>query len=266
MMSTRIKTRFDTLRKSQEKGFVAYICAGDPSLQDTVDVALSLEGAGIDVLELGVPFSDPLADGKVNQEASARALQNGASLKGVLGAVEGIRKKSEIPIVLFSYLNPFYAYGTDSIARDSAGAGVDGVLLLDLPVEESKEMVGSLQSHGLDHICLIAPTSTDERVAKSVQNGSGFIYCVSREGVTGVQEKSYTPRGLIQRARNHSSLPIALGFGVSNPQQAQTAAAHADAVVVGSAIVKQYHHSGSGKKGRAEAASWVKTLVNSVKG
>ena len=265
-MATRIQQRFEALRGERAKGLVAYICAGDPSLAATVEMVHRLEEAGTDVIELGVPFSDPLADGVVNQQASARALAAGATVPGILDAVARIRETSQIPLVLFSYLNPLYAYGYDRLTADAKSSGVDGILVLDLPVEESDEYVASMRDHDLDNIHLVAPTSTDDRIRQVCARGHGFIYCVSREGVTGMQARlSPDAESLLQRTRRHTDLPIALGFGVSNPEQARSAVTHADAVVVGSAIVKRFHEASQDAQGRREAAAWVRTLVEAVK-
>ncbi|MGF1657756.1 MAG: tryptophan synthase subunit alpha [Verrucomicrobiales bacterium] len=238
-MSTRISSTFQRLKEADQKGFVAYITAGDPTLEATVALALSLEKAGVDILELGVPFSDPLADGLVNQLAAQRALEAGASLIGVLKAVQEIRKTSELPLVLFTYLNPVYQYGYEKFFNDASEAGVDGVLFLDLPPEESlanHEFTGT----GLDLIRLIAPTTSASRMDAIAQTGTGFIYYVSREGVTGEQaELSTSIAGQIEKLRAATSLPIAIGFGISTPEQAMEAAQFADAVVVGSAIVRR---------------------------
>ena len=265
-VATRIQNRFVSLRSNERKGFIAYICAGDPGLEETVEMVLCLEEAGADVVELGVPFSDPLADGVVNQQAAARALKAGATLEGVLSAVRKIRESSDIPLVLFSYLNPLYAFGYEQIAAAAESAGVDGILVLDLPVEESDDYLAALENRRLDNIYLVAPTSTDERIRRVCECGSGFIYCVSREGVTGIQDQlSPEADSLLHRTRKHTDLPIALGFGVSNPEQAQAAVLHADAVVVGSAIVQRFHEAPHDAEGRREAASWVGRLVQAVK-
>lgn len=264
-MKTRIAQRFADLAGRREKGFVAYLCAGDPSLGATVELVLRLEDAGADIIELGIPFSDPLADGKVNQQAAGRALEAGTTVRGVLDCTAEIRGRSQVPIIFFTYLNPLCAYGIEAIAGDAVEAGVDGMLVLDLPVEEGADIRDILAGHSLDRICLIAPTSTDERVRKTVGAGSGFIYCVSRAGVTGMQAETDASAELIGRARAHTQLPIALGFGVSTPEQARHAVSHADAVVVGSAIVQRYHESRDTAGGLAEADQWVKTLVQAVK-
>lgn len=263
-MTTRIDRRFTALRNQGKKGFVAYLCAGDPSLDATVDIVLRLEDAGADVIELGIPFSDPLADGVVNQQAAARALAGGTTVSGVLDCVAALRRRSEVPVVLFTYANPLFAYGFEDVCRDAATAGVDGILLLDLPIEESEEFAPHLTRHRLNYICLVAPTSSQERIRKTARVGNGFIYCVSREGVTGAREDQTPSEELIRRVRAHTPLPVALGFGVSTPDQARAAARYADAVVVGSAIVQRFHEAPHTPDGRQAAADWVGTLIRSV--
>ena len=264
-MDTRVRKCFAELKKAGRKGFVAYVCAGDPGLRETVEIVCRLEEAGADVVELGIPFSDPLADGKVNQQAAARALEAGATLSGVLDAVAELRTRSQMPIVLFTYLNPIFAYGYERVCRDAARAGVDGILALDLPVEEGAELRRALAAQGIDNICLVAPTSTQERVKATVAKGSGFVYCVSRAGVTGMQSHVDPSAALIRRVRAATNLPAALGFGVSTPAHAREAVAEADAVVVGSAIVQRFHAAPHTRAGRKEAAAWVATLVQAVK-
>jgi len=233
-MHSRIDKCFARLRSEKRKGFIPYICAGDPSLAKTVDLALALEKAGADLLELGLPFSDPLADGIVNQLAAQRALAAGTTVRGVFDCVREIRKSSQIPIVLYSYLNPIFQFGLEKFHREAEAAGVDGLLMLDLPPEEDVDVGAG----DLVHIRLIAPTTPAKRMAKIASAAKGFIYYVSREGVTGTRETiaSSLSEKVVQ-LRQLSSLPIAVGFGISNPEQAREVARHADAVVVGSAIV-----------------------------
>jgi len=266
MKRTRIEARFDQLRARGEKGFVAYITAGDPTLKDTVDIAERLEDVGADIIELGIPFSDPLADGRVNQEAAARALARGATLEGVLDSVYEIRCRSQVPLLLFSYLNPLLAHGFERTARDAAAAGMDGFLILDLPVDEARPYARSLSRHHLNNVCLVAPTSPDERIRRIVRASSGFVYCVSREGVTGMQRRlARAATDLVERTRRLCALPLALGFGISSPAQAQAAADAADAVVVGSAIVAYFASAPRTAAGRASAARRVRKLVQAVK-
>jgi len=254
-MPNRIDQCFATLRGRNEKAFIAYICAGDPDLPRTVDLALALEKSGVDLLELGIPFSDPLADGLVNQLAAQRALEAGATVAGVLDCVREIRRRSQMPIVLYTYLNPIFQFGFDRFHREAADVGVDGLLLLDLPPEEDQPTGGPL------HIRLIAPTTPPERIEKICRGASGFIYYVSREGVTGVQGSVASSLGdRVGEIRQHTKLPIAVGFGISTPEQARAVGRIADAVVVGSAIVKRI-----GENAAARIDEFVAPLVRAVK-
>ncbi|MEY2584129.1 MAG: tryptophan synthase alpha chain, partial [Verrucomicrobiota bacterium] len=233
-MPNRIDQCFAALRHRNEKAFIAYICAGDPSLSGTVDLALALEKSGVDILELGVPFSDPLADGVVNQLAAQRALAAGATVPGVLDCVRQIRRRSQIPIVLYTYLNPIFQFGFDRFHREADDAGVDGLLLLDLPPEEDQPTEGPF------HIRLIAPTTPPQRIEEICARAAGFIYYVSREGVTGVQSSvASTLSERVREIRRSTKLPVAVGFGISTAEQAGEVAQVADAVVVGSAIVQR---------------------------
>jgi len=230
----RIDKCFESLRSEKRKGFIPYICAGDPNLATTVQLSLALAKAGADILELGVPFSDPLADGIVNQLAAQRALAAGTTVRGVLDCVREIRKQSDTPIVLYTYLNPIIQFGFEQFDDEAFLAGVDGLLILDLPPEEETDSA----PRRLPHIRLIAPTTSAERIKQIAGKAEGFLYYVSREGVTGVRESVATTLGSqVEQIRRVSNLPIAVGFGISTPEQAKTAAQHADAVVVGSAIV-----------------------------
>ena len=240
VMSERIERLFARCREEKRAAFIPYICAGDPNFARTLEVGLALEKAGADLLELGVPFSDPLADGLVNQLAAQRALEAGATVSGVLKCVREIRSASEIPIVLYTYLNPLLRYGVDQFERDATDAGVDGLLILDLPPEEDPNICENEKAIRQNpfRICLIAPTTPAQRIAAIAAAARGFIYYVSREGVTGARDS--IAESLEQKLtiiRQHTHLPIAVGFGISNPEQAATVARVADAVVVGSAIV-----------------------------
>jgi len=232
---SRIHSRFADGRKA----FIAFITAGDPSLDRTVELALELHRAGVDVLELGVPFSDPLADGPVIQRSSERALRAGTTLAGVLDAARQIRARSVLPIVLFSYLNPLLRYGLERLASDASSAGVDGVLVTDLPPEEAQEWLGVARPKGLDTIFLASPTSPDERLGQVAGASRGFVYAISRTGVTGEREAlSSDAAPLVARLRALTPVPVALGFGISTPEQVGAAGAVADGVVVGSALVR----------------------------
>jgi tryptophan synthase alpha chain len=238
--STRISRRFAALRESGELGIVAYITAGDPSLAATLKFVLALAEAGADVIELGIPFSDPLADGPTIQRASERALKCGTTLGQVIGLVREIRKSSEVPIVLFGYYNPVLQMGLEKFANDAAAAGADGVLITDLTPEESDDYRRVLAAHHLDAIFLGAPTSTDERLRKIAEASSGFLYLISRTGVTGAKDAlpDELP-ALLRRARKVTELPIAVGFGISLPGHVSVLGGLADAAVVGSALVSE---------------------------
>jgi tryptophan synthase alpha chain len=234
VVPSRIDQCFSRLCADNRKGFIPYICAGDPDLETSVRLSVALVNAGADVLELGLPFSDPLADGIVNQLAAQRALAAGTTVRGVLECVKKIRMQSEVPIVLYTYLNPILQFGFDRFHREANAAGVDGLLILDLPPEEETMPF----TERLTHIRLIAPTTSRERIAQIAGTAQGFLYYVSREGVTGVRETvADTFATQIQQIRQLSDLPIAVGFGIATPEHARLVARHADAVVVGSAIV-----------------------------
>ncbi len=236
---TRIGDRFLKLRAEGRKGFVAFLTAGDPSLDRTVDLALELDGAGVDVLELGVPFSDPLADGPVIQRASERALACGVTLEKVLDTVRRIRRRSQLPLVLFSYFNPLFRYGLGRLTRAAREAGVDGVLVTDLPPEEASEWLEPMRAAELDTVFLAAPTSPEERLRRVADASRGFVYAVSRTGVTGERDLlSDDARPLVRRLKQLTGEPVALGFGIASPEQVKAAAEVADAVVVGSALVR----------------------------
>ena len=266
MKKTRVTQRFERLRKEGKKGFIAYLSAGDPSLEDTVDIVLRLDEAGVDLIELGLPFSDPMADGRVNQEAAVRALEAGSTFDGVMACVAKIRETSEIPIIFYAYMNPLVARGFERAMADSAAAGVDGFLVLDLPMEEAGAYQKALKQNNLNSISLVTPTTPEARIKKIVKQANGFVYCVSREGVTGVQsEVAAGAPALVASIKKHTDVPVALGFGIGTPEQAAEAAAFSDAVVVGSAIVNRFHNNAHTPEGRAEAAAFVKTMVDAVK-
>ncbi|MEY2546630.1 MAG: tryptophan synthase alpha chain [Verrucomicrobiota bacterium] len=251
-MANKIDNCFSRLPAEKRKAFIPYICAGDPSLDYTVDLAIALEKSGADIIELGLPFSDPLADGIVNQLAAQRALSGGATTRGVLECVRQIRARSTIPIVLYTYLNPVLQFRWEKFHDEAESAGVDGLLILDLPPEELEGRAPSRPK--LHHIQLIAPTTPPERIARIAKNARGFLYYVSREGVTGAQENVSRSLGeQIAQIRKISDLPIAVGFGISNAQQAREVAQHADAVVVGSAIVDLIAKHGSSSVGKVSA-------------
>lgn len=248
----RIDEKFKELKKNGKKGFIAYVTAGDPNLRTTAELIPALEDSGVDILELGVPFSDPMADGLTNQKSSERALKSGTTVKKILLLVERVRRKSDIPIVLFTYLNPVFRYGWKTFEN----SGIDGMLILDLPVEESNEEKRILSSEGLKMIYLLAPTSTSKRISLTCKNASGFIYYVSRTGITGVREsveKGVKP--MVEKIKHFTNLPVAVGFGISKPEHVLEVSKYADAIVVGSAIVSRIG------EGVRKTSEFVKTLT-----
>jgi tryptophan synthase alpha chain len=237
---TRIGQLFERLRKENRKGMVAYLTAGDPTPEATAGLVAALERGGADLIEFGVPFSDPIADGPIIQAAGDRAIRAGMTMKRVLETAAEIRRTSEIPILLFTYLNPVLRYGFARLAADAKAAGIDGCLLIDVSVEEAGEYVKVMRDAGLDTVFIASPTSTDHRLKLVAQYSSGFIYLVSRTGITGEQQSiSDSALPLIERMRALTDLPLAMGFGISNADQVAAITSHADAAVVGSAIVRQ---------------------------
>lgn len=266
-MSGRIDTTFKKLASESRAAFIAYICAGDPDIHASLEIVKALEKAGADLIELGIPFSDPLADGIVNQMAAQRALEAGTRVADVLDLVGKIRENSEIPLVFFTYLNPVYAYGFEQFHADAAAAGVDGILILDLPPDEIGCNEEILETTALESIHLIAPTTPPDRIAAIVNRSEGFIYYVSREGVTGAQaELSSGIEEQVRLIKSSTALPVAVGFGISTPGQAAAVARHADGVVVGSAIVTIIAENGSSPDLPAKVHDFVKPLVDAVKG
>ena len=240
----RIEKKLKQVKADGRKGFIPFVTAGDPDLDTSLEIVLKLSEFGADVIELGVPFSDPMADGPTIQRSSQRALENGVDLKAVLSLVERFREKSHTPIVLFSYLNPLLRFGLDDLADTAAKIGVDGVLVTDAIDEEAAEISKILATRQMDLISLIAPTTTDERLKKICDNAAGFIYAVSRAGVTGARdETSAAAETLVKRARSFTDLPIAVGFGISTRKQILDVWQYADAAVVGSAIVAEIERS-----------------------
>lgn len=241
---TRVEAKFEVLKRDGRKGFIPYITAGDPSLEATEQIILELERSGADIIELGVPFSDPMADGPVIQRASERALANHVSVRDCLEVVRRVRQHSEVPIVLFSYLNPLLSIGLNRLGDELRSAGVDGVLATDLVPEEGDELRDAMKAAGIDLIFLVAPTSTDERIKLVSEASSGFVYAVSRTGVTGVQQSlSEAAANLVQRVKRFTALPVAVGFGVSTPEHVAEVWQHADAAVVGSRIVAEIENN-----------------------
>jgi len=261
---TRVEAKFKVLKRDGRKGFIPYVTAGDPSIEATEQIILELERSGADIIELGVPFSDPMADGPVIQRASERALTNRVSVRDCLEVVRRVRQHSEVPIVLFSYLNPLLSVGLDRIGGDLRSAGVDGVLATDLVPEEADEFRAAMQAAGIDLIFLVAPTSTDERIKLVAEASSGFVYAVSRTGVTGVQQSlSDAAANLVQRVERFTDLPVAVGFGVSTPEHVAEVWQHADAAVVGSRIVAEIERNAGDPALVEKVGALVRWLVSS---
>ena len=262
----RIVEKFAQLQRAGKKAFIVYIGAGDPNLEATRLLALAFDQAGVDILELGVPFSDPLADGLVNQLAAQRGLESGTTPPKLLKTVADIRKRSQIPIVLYIYFNLIHKVGMEKFIGDAAKAGVDGLLVLDLPPEESDNYEALMKKAGLCHIYLVAPTTPEDRMELIVKRGSGFIYYISREGVTGMQTSvASNLASQVAKIRAHTNLPIAVGFGISNPAQAKAVAQEADGCVVGSAVVNQIAEHGKSPELVAKVSAFVKSLADAVK-
>jgi len=264
--SGRITQKFGELSEAGELGLVAYITAGDPSLDATEKIVLAVAEAGADVIELGVPFSDPVADGPTIQRASERALRNGVTLAAVLGLVRELRTRTEIPLVLFSYFNPILQMGIATFADAAASAGADGVLATDLTPEESAEYRAVLRARGLDTIFLAAPTSTDARLARIAGVSTGFLYLISRTGVTGARESlAEELPALVRRVRKSTPLPIAVGFGISLPTHVTVLGGIADAAVVGSAVMAAIEKAPDANAAAESAANLVRTLKNAAR-
>lgn len=236
---SRISRMFERTRAEGRPAFIAYLTAGDPHPSRTAALVQALERGGADLIELGVPFSDPIADGPVIQRAADRALKAGINMRGVLDIAAQIRKMSEIPLLLFTYLNPALRYGFEKLGADAAAAGIDGCLLIDLSVEEAAQYVEKTRAHGLDTVFLVAPTSTDRRLELVAKYSTGFVYLVSRTGVTGEQTSvNAAAAELVARTRAFTRLPLAVGFGIATPEHVAQVGAVADGVVVGSALVR----------------------------
>ena len=263
----RIEARFEELKARGVSAFVPYITAGDPNLTLSEELAIALERAGADVVEFGVPFSDPVGDGVVIQEAAQRALARGATLHKVLASVASIRRRSQVPILLFSYYNPILAYGIEAFARDAAAAGADGVLCVDLPPDEADEYKAALDAEGLCTVFLTAPTTTDARLRLVGEKCTGFVYYVSRLGVTG--EQAALAEGLkdaVARIQRLTGKPVAVGFGISTPEQAAAVAGLAEGVVVGSAIVRVVAQHGEDPALVQTVETFAGSLACAVKG
>ncbi len=263
---SRLANHTRALQERNAKALVTFITAGDPNLAITEEAIYLLEEAGADIIELGVPFSDPMADGPTIQLSSERALAAGTTLTGILELVARVRTRSEIPLILMGYLNPIHAYGYDKFCRDAVTAGVDGVLLVDMPPEEAQEMLTPARQQGLDIIFLLTPTSDGARIATVNNLGSGFIYYVTVTGVTGARSSvSATLEAELGRIRSSVSLPVMAGFGISTPEQAAEVSQRADGVVVGSAIVRLFEQYG-GEELKAELRRYVSSLKRGLEG
>lgn len=259
--ASRIARAFERTRDRNVPGLVTYVTAGDPDLPRTAGILRTLDRAGADVLEIGVPFSDPLADGPVIQRATERALAAGATLKGVLDVIEEVRPEVQAPIVVFSYANPILRLGPAAFADRARRAGVDGVLVLDLPIEEADDFRGLMTAHGIDTILLLSPTTTDERLRRAADLGSGFLYAISRLGVTGARDRiADGAREMVERIRRVSSLPVALGFGISRPEHVRDVGRWADAAVVGSALVSVIAEAGASPDLERRVEEYVRWL------
>jgi tryptophan synthase alpha chain len=263
---TRIARRFEELARAGELGLIAYVTAGDPSLEATQAIVLAAAEAGADVIELGVPFSDPLADGPTIQRASERALRSGTTLAGVLSLVRELRTQTEVPLVLFSYFNPILQMGLGEFASRAADAGADGVLVTDLTVEESAEYRAVIQGRGLDTIFLAAPTSTDARLERIAESSSGFLYLISRTGVTGAKDSLPEDLpALVRRTRRFTRLPIAVGFGISLPTHVSVLGGLVDAAVVGSALVAEIEKAPGIEAAARAVADRIRTLKRAAR-
>ena len=264
-MSSRLASTFDRIRAGGRGGLVTYLTAGDPDADRSIALLQAVARAGADVLEVGVPFSDPLADGPVIQRATERALRNGMTLRGSLDVVRHVRRRLDAPVVLFTYANPVLRMGTEAFTREAADAGVDGVLILDYPVEESGRLRDGILSAGLDPIFLISPTTTEARIRHSSEQGRGFLYLISRLGVTGARDQMPADVStLANRVRSCTSMPTALGFGIANPAHVAEACRNADAAVVGSALVKIVAENGGGSDVCDRASEYVRWLKSAL--
>ncbi len=263
-MPDRLSATFEKLRKSKQKAFVAYVAAGDPDFEKSLDIMKTLADLGSDIIELGLPFSDPLADGIVNQLAADRALKAGMTTTRVLELIRKFRETHETPLVLFTYLNPVFTYGFEQFHHDAAAAGADGILLLDLPPDEAAQNTDLATGAGLKHIRLIAPTTPADRVALLAKSAEGFIYALSRTGVTGAHgAPAANIAEFVASIKSHTDVPVCVGFGISTPEQAATVAAAADGVIVGSAIVKQVEMNLENPA--AAVARFTAPLIHAVK-
>jgi tryptophan synthase alpha chain len=264
-LAGKIADTFARLRAARRTGLVTFTTAGDPDLPRSGEILRALDRAGADILEVGVPFSDPLADGPVIQRATERALAAGGSLRASLALIAEVRPTVSAPIVVFSYANPILRMGVEAFARRAAEAGVDGVLALDLPIEEAGEFRATLDGFGIDTIFLLSPTTTDARIRRAAELGRGFLYGISRLGVTGARDQVASgAEALVRRIRAHSSMPIALGFGISRPEHVAQVGAYADAAVVGSALVSVIAEGNGAPDVTARVEEYVRWLRSTI--
>jgi tryptophan synthase alpha chain len=264
---SRIGRMFDGLKRDGRKGLIAYLTAGDPTPERTPALIEALVRGGADLIELGVPFSDPVADGPVIQAAGERALKAGTTMKRVLGIATEVRKRSEVPLLLFTYLNPVMRYGLERLATDAAAAGIDGCLLIDASVEEAHDYVGAMHAHGLDTVFLASPTSTERRLRLVAEYSSGFVYLVSRTGVTGERASlSNQVAPLVAAMRKVTDLPLAVGFGVNKPEHVQELGKQVEGVVVGSAIVRLIGDYGQSPLLESKLEAYVRELKGGFQG
>lgn len=259
---SRIEKKFKELAARGEKALISYIMAGDPTLEATEKLIPELEKGGADLIELGIPFSDPLADGPTIQRAAVRALNKGVSLRDAIDLVKKVRKVSQVPLIFMSYYNPIFQYGEERFVKDAVKAGVDGVIVPDLPPEEAEDLIAHSRKNGLDTIFLLAPTSNEERIKKVCRISTGFIYYVSLTGVTGVREGLSRDIGsMVKKIKSCTKTPVAVGFGISRPKQAKEISYLADGVIVGSAIVKVIE----GNIGKKSMPRQVSAFVRGIK-
>jgi tryptophan synthase alpha chain len=264
---SRIDEKFVQLRAEGRKAFIPYLTVGDPDIETTGEIVLAMEAAGADIIELGVPFSDPIADGPVIQRATDRALKGDVSLARILELVRFIRTRSEIPLLAMSYYNPLLSFGLERLARDAVEAGLDGLLASDLTIEESRAFVETMGAAGLSTVFLVAPTSSPERIENIARTSTGFLYAVSRTGVTGQQDElSDNLVGFIRMIREHTTNPIAVGFGISSPEHVQAVWSEADGAVVGSAIVREIERGIEQQSTGTETAARVGDFVRWLRG
>ena len=266
LKNNRIQNCFNKLREKGKKAFIPYIAAGVPTIEDTYSLILQLEKSGSDIIELGYPFSDPMADGPVNQAAADHALNQGLTRSNYFELIRKIRKVSEIPLVVFTYLNPVFAYGYQKFIEEAKEAGADGVLIVDLPIEESEEYIQQCQKLDLANIFLASPTTTPDRLQNMVKHASGFLYYISRTGVTGERNDfQFGFEEKLKEIKSGSDLPVAVGFGISTPEHVQKVCQMADGAIVGSALVKRTMENKPYKEIETEITEFIQTMSQPTK-